>query len=88
MKVKKFSKKPSDANSRIGEPVIVYPNESLNKLARLMDSNSLVSNLKKGYSILTIDNKIIKDSNLIKKEDEIKARLNKGTLCLNVKKIN
>ena len=31
MKVKKFSKKPSDANSRIGEPVIVYPNESLNK---------------------------------------------------------
>ncbi len=65
-----------------------YSNESLNKLARLMDSNSLVSNLKKGYSILTIDNKIIKDSNLIKKEDEIKARLNKGTLCLNVKKIN
>ena len=65
-----------------------YSNESLNKLTRLMDSNSLVSNLKKGYSILTIDNKIIKNSNAIKREDEIKARLNKGTLCLNVNKIN
>ena len=62
--------------------------ENLVKLFRLMNSNSLASNLKKGYSILTIDNKIIKNSNSIKAKDNVTAKLNKGTLNLIVKKIN
>ena len=53
-----------------------------------MHSNSLSSNLKKGYSILTINNKIIKNTNSLKQKDSIKARLNKGCLDLIIKKIN
>ena len=31
MKVKKFSKKPTDIESRVGaDPVVCYPNESIN----------------------------------------------------------
>ena len=31
MKIKKFSKKPTDIESRVGaEPVVCYPNESIN----------------------------------------------------------
>ena len=62
--------------------------ENLTKLSRLMNSNSIASNLKKGYSILTVDNKIIKNSSFIREKDKVKAKLNKGTLNLIVKKIN
>ena len=65
-----------------------YSKESLIKLNRLIEANSLSSNLKKGYSILTIDNKIIKNSNSLKYKDNVKAKLNKGNLDLLVKKIN
>ena len=65
-----------------------YSKESLAKFFRLLHSNSLVSNLQKGYSILTFGNKIIKNSNSLKNEDKVKARLNKGALNLIVKKIN
>ena len=65
-----------------------YSKESLIKLNRLIEANSLSSNLKKGYSILTIDNKIIKNSNSLKHKDNVKAKLNKGNLDLIVKKIN
>ncbi len=65
-----------------------YSKENLIKLSRLMHSNSLSSNLKKGYSILTINNKIIKNTNSLKQKDSIKARLNKGCLDLIIKKIN
>jgi len=65
-----------------------YSRESLVKLSRLMNSNSLASNLKKGYSILTVNNKIIKNYKSVRAEDMVKAKLNKGTLSLVVKKIN
>ena len=48
-----------------------YSKESLAKFFRLLHSNSLVSNLQKGYSILTFGNKIIKNSNSLKNEDKV-----------------
>ena len=53
-----------------------------------MHSNSLASNLKKGYSILTINNKIIKNSKSVQVENKVNAKLKKGTLSLVVKDIS
>ncbi len=55
---------------------------------RLMESNSIPSNLKKGYSILSKNKKIINSSKLIKKNDTINARLFDKTIEITVKKIN
>ena len=62
--------------------------ENLLKLSRLLYSNSIAANLKKGYSILTKKNKIVKTSKYINKGDNINARLQKGSLEIVVKKIN
>ena len=62
--------------------------EKLLKLSRLLYSNSIAANLKKGYSILTKKNKIVKTSKNIKKNDNMKARLQNGSLEIVVKKIN
>ena len=62
--------------------------ENLLKLSRLLYSNSITSNLKKGYSILTKKNKIVKTSKNIKTNDSMKARLQNGSLEIVVKKIN
>jgi len=66
----------------------LIPKENLLKLSRLLYSNSITSNLKKGYSILTKKNKIVKTSKNIKKNDNMKARLQNGSLEIVVKKIN
>ena len=58
------------------------------KLSRLLYSNSIAANLKKGYSILTKKNKIVKNSKNIKKDDSMNARLQEGSLDIVVKKIN
>ena len=55
---------------------------------RLIETNSIQSNLKKGYSILYKNNKIINSSKLLKENDIIKARLLDGTIDIKVKKIN
>ena len=62
--------------------------ENFIKLSRLLYSNSVNSNLKKGYAILTKQNKLIKNSNKLKEQEEIKAKIYKGYLDLIVKKIN
>ena len=62
--------------------------ENLLKLSRLLYSNSIAANLKKGYSILTKKNKIVKNSKNIKKDDSMNARLQEGSLEIVVKKIN
>ena len=62
--------------------------ENLLKLSRLLYSNSIAANLKKGYSILTKKNKIVKNSKDIKKNDSMNARLQEGSLDIVVKKIN
>ena len=55
---------------------------------RLLETNSIQSNLKKGYSILYKDNKIINNSKLVKENDVISARLIDKTIKFKVKKIN
>ena len=62
--------------------------ENLLKLSRLLYSNSISANLKKGYSILTKKNKIVKTSKNIKINDSMNARLQNGSLEIVVKKIN
>ena len=62
--------------------------ETLLKLSRLLYSNSIAANLKKGYSILTKKNKIVKTSKDIKINDSMKAQLQNGSLEIVVKKIN
>ena len=55
---------------------------------RLIETNSIKSNLKKGYSILSKNNKIINNSKLIKENDVLKARLIDKIIEIKVKKIN
>ena len=55
---------------------------------RLIETNSIQSNLKKGYSILSKSNKIVHNSKQVKENDIISARLMDKTIKLKVKKIN
>ena len=55
---------------------------------RLLNSNSVTNNLKKGYSVVMKEDKIIKNKNLIKKEDRLKIKFFDGDILINIKKIN
>ena len=55
---------------------------------RLLNSNSISSNLKKGYSILMDKKKIVKTSKKITTDDQLSVKLIDGTIDINVKKIN
>ncbi len=55
---------------------------------RLLSSNSISSNLKKGYSILMKKNQIIKSIKNTKVNNNLKAKLSDGHLDISVKKIN
>ena len=62
--------------------------KELKKLTLLLQSNSLHSNLKKGYSIIRKSKKIINKSNLIKKEDALDIQFLDKLINIKVKKIN
>ena len=55
---------------------------------RLLNSNSISSNLKKGYSILMNKSKIVKTTKKIALNDQLSVKLIDGTIDINVKKIN
>ena len=55
---------------------------------KLIETNSINSNLKKGYSIISKGKKIINDSKLIRENDILNARLIDKTIKIKVKKIN
>ena len=55
---------------------------------RLLQSNSVTNNLKKGYSVVMKEDKIIKNKNLIKKEDRLKIKFFDGDILINIKKSN
>ena len=55
---------------------------------RLLNSNSISSNLKKGYSILMNKKKIIKTTKKIATNDQLSVKLIDGTIDIKVKKIN
>ena len=56
--------------------------------SRLLETNSISSNLKKGYSILSKSSKIIKNSTQIKTNDLIEAKFLENTAKIKIKKIN
>ena len=55
---------------------------------RLLNSNSISSNLKKGYSILMDKKKIIKTSKKINTDDQLSVKLIDGIIDIKVTKIN
>ena len=61
---------------------------SLDSNSRLLSSNSILKNLRKGYSILIENNKIIKSIKNIKVNTNAKAKIVDGVLDINIKKIN
>ncbi len=68
----------------------IYRNSNLNLQSniRLLNSNSIASNLKKGYSILLNKNKILKSVKNLETNNNIKAKISDGELELTIKKIN
>ena len=55
---------------------------------RLLNSNSISSNLKKGYSILMDKKKIVKTRKKITTDDQLSVKLIDGTIDIKVIKIN
>ena len=55
---------------------------------RLLNSNSISSNLKKGYSVLMNNTKIVKTTKKIAPNDQLSVKLADGTIDIKVKKIN
>ena len=62
--------------------------EKYQNFLRLLETNSIHSNLNKGYSILSKNKKIINDSKLIKDNDTLSAILKDRTIKIKIKKIN
>ncbi len=62
--------------------------EKYKNFLKLIENNSIQSNLNKVYSILTKDKKIINNSKLIKENDNLNVRLIDKTIEIKVKKIN
>jgi exonuclease VII large subunit len=60
----------------------------LNKLIRILKSNSLHVNLRKGYSIIKKKNKIINKSKSINQNDKLTIHFSDKSLEIQVKKIN
>ena len=62
--------------------------KELNKFIRLLESNSLYSNLKKGYSIIRKSNRVINKSTLVKNDDTVNIQFLDKNINLKIKKIN
>ncbi len=67
---------------------LISNNEKYNYYISLVEANSIQSNLKKGYSILFKNNKIINKSKVLRKNDILSARLMDSTIQIKVKKIS
>ena len=65
-----------------------FKKENFQKIIRLLNANSVTTNLKKGYSILTKKNKLVKNSKFLKPKDNLKVQLINDILKVEVKKIN
>ena len=89
LKIKKISIRELSKNLEKNIIEKYYINQSsLKSNIRLLDSNSISSNLRKGYSILTNNNKIIKSVKNIKVNANAKVKLADGEMDINIKKIN
>lgn len=65
-----------------------HQKKELNKFSRLLESNSLNTNLKKGYSIITKEKMIINKSRLINEDDLINVRFIDKSINIKVIKIS
>ncbi len=89
LKIKKNSIK--ELSKSLEKNVIENYNTNKSNLissTRLLSSNSISSNLKKGYAILMDKNKLIKTVKDVKVDSNLKAKLVDGHLDLSIKKIN
>ena len=66
----------------------VSSSEKYNYYIKLIETNSIQSNLKKGYSIISKNKKIINKSTDIKENDTLSATLMDSTIEIKIKKIN
>ncbi|MDC0060275.1 exodeoxyribonuclease VII large subunit [Pelagibacteraceae bacterium] len=66
----------------------VSVSEKYNYYIKLIETNSIHSNLKKGYSIISKNKKIINKSKDIKENDTLSATLMDSTIEIKIKKIN
>ncbi len=83
-KVKSFSTNLDKAIKR----QYIQKIETFNNYFRLLNTNSIQSNLKKGYSIILKKNKIINKSKNINDNDNLRVRLMDKTVEIKIKKIN
>ncbi len=67
---------------------IINNKEKYKNYIRLVETNSIHANLKKGYSILSKGKKVINESKLIEENDILKARLIDKTIEIKIKKVN
>tara|TARA_Y100000590_G_scaffold429229_1_gene541571 strand:+ start:2348 stop:3682 length:1335 start_codon:yes stop_codon:yes gene_type:complete len=70
-------------NQKISKNILLMKNA-----IRLLNSNSIDQNLKKGYVLVKKNNKIVKRSKNIKSEDNIKIKFYDNQLKVKIKKIN
>ena len=68
--------------------ILINNNEKFKNYIRLIETNSMQSNLRKGYSILSKGKKIIRSSKDISENDTLSARFIDNTVEIKVKKIN
>ena len=66
----------------------IQQKKDLNKFVRLIESNSLHSNLKKGYSVIRKSKKIINKSTLLNDNDTMNIQFLDKRIDINIKKIN
>ena len=67
---------------------LINNKERYKNYLRLVETNSIQSNLKKGYSILSKEKTIINNSKFIKENDNINVKLLDRKIKIKVKKIN
>ena len=65
-----------------------FKKKELNKFSRLLQSNSLYANLRKGYSIVKKSNNIINQSNSINQNDSLNIQFLDKSINIKIKKIN
>ena len=89
--LKKMKKHLENTSKEINRNIFDKKNfqkEELDKFARLLESNSLHTNLKKGYSIIRKSKTVINKSKLINDNDLLNIQLLDKSINLKVKKIN
>ena len=67
---------------------LISSSEKYKYYIKLVEANSIQSNLKKGYSIISKNKKIINQSKEIRDNDTISARFMDSTVEIKIKKIN